>query len=104
MKQLLAYTQFSRSVIRGQYLCKAVIVVALASSAAATTTDTTFLAAQTTVHGWIHGSLGAVIRTGSLLVGMAVAVRTQRIYVAVAVGLTVLFFPDVVETIFAGTL
>lgn len=106
MNEILACAGAARkkTLVRLQWTAQALAGLAVASTAIATTTDTTFAGAQTLVHGWIHGSLGGVIRTASLIVGMGVAVRTQKLYVAVAVGLTVLFFPDVVEKIFGATL
>ena len=80
-----------------------VLVLCAASFVSATvSTDADFVDIADKLVSWTQGTLGTVIRMGSLFVGMALAIKTQRLPDPISVALVSLFFPDVVETIFGA--
>ena len=84
-------------------LCAFLLGMAFASFAAATvSSDAQFLDISTKLVSWCQGTLGSILRLGSLIIGMAIAVKTQRLPVPIFVTLTSVYFPEVVETVFGA--
>lgn len=79
------------------------IACSVAALAAATvSTDSDFVAVSDQFRSWTQGTLGSVLRIGSLLIGMCLAIKTQRLPIPISVTLVSIYFPDVVETIFGA--
>jgi hypothetical protein len=88
---------------RIRHIAVLLIASSLASLAAATvSTDSDFVAVSDQIRSWTQGTLGSVIRLGSLLIGMCLAIKTQRLPIPISVTLVSIYFPDVVETIFGA--
>ncbi len=80
-----------------------VLSLSVASIASATvSTDSDFLAVADQIRSWTQGTLGSVIRLGSLLIAMSLAIKTQRLPIPITVTLVSIYYPDVVETIFGA--
>lgn len=85
------------------------LLVGLVASCFATvawtaTTDVAFVGIATQIAAWTQGTLGATIRLGALLVGFGLAVKTQRLPIPLSFVLATIYFPQVVDTIFAATI
>lgn len=82
-----------------------VLGLLLASAVSASvSTDTDFLDIATKLVSWSQGTLGSVLRLGSILIGMALAIKTQKLPFPLSVTLVSIYFPEVVDTIFGAVI
>ena len=73
-----------------------------AAASASVSTDADFIDISDKLVSWSQGTLGTVLRMGSLLIGMALAIKTQRLPIPISVTLVSIYFPDVVDTVFGA--
>ncbi len=78
--------------------CMAVV----ASAGATVSADVEFESIVTQLVSWIQGSLGGVIKIASLLIGVSLAIKTQRLPIPISVTLVTFYVPEVVESIFGA--
>lgn len=103
MRPMSAYqvTSLPRKRTRDLLLLIAAFFVA-GLAAATVSTDTDFVVVSDQIRSWTQGTLGSVIRLGSLLIGLCLAIKTQKLPIPISVTLVSIYFPDVVETIFGA--
>jgi hypothetical protein len=82
--------------------CFLICILLAAAASASVSTDSDFVDVAAKISSWSKGTLGSILRLGSLLIGSALAIKTQRLPIAMAVALVSVYFPDVVDVIFGA--
>lgn len=78
------------------------VFVACGAAMASVSSDTDFTPFVLQLVSWTKGTLGSVLKLSSLLIGIALAVKTQRLPIPVSLTFLTIAGPDAIEAVFGA--